>query len=113
LPGHKGTFGHLAIVAGSFGITARRCWRPAPAQRAQPDSSRCSRKANVYFARSGAVAIRQCEIVDDGLYRLLESASAVLTAPAWPHWKRRQNEGTTPIHPVLARIAIGEAHMVM
>jgi hydroxyethylthiazole kinase-like uncharacterized protein yjeF len=78
--GHKGTFGHLAIVAGSLGYHGAAVLAARAAQRAQPGLVTLFTQENVYHA-----AAAQLQAVMVKLWtpdsKLLEAASGVLIGP--------------------------------
>jgi NAD(P)H-hydrate epimerase len=84
--GHKGSFGHLAIVAGSFGFHGAGVLCARAAQRAQPGLVTVFTQENVYH-----VVATQLQAVMVNVWKpemkLPESASAMLIGPglAAPH----------------------------
>ena len=84
--GHKGTFGHLAIIAGSAVITERRCLR-AGAQRAQPGLITLITDPEVYVPvaqQLQSVMVRTWKDADaGGAASLPDSCTAVLADPVW------------------------------
>jgi len=78
--GHKGSFGHLAIVAGSFGFHGAAVLAARAAQRAQPGLVTLFTQENVYH-----VVATQLQAVMVKLWtpevKLLEDASGVLIGP--------------------------------
>jgi len=78
--GHKGTFGHVAIVAGSFGYHGAAVLAAHAAQRAQPGLVTLFTQANVYFAVASQLQSAMVKLWTTDM-ALLESASAVLIGP--------------------------------
>jgi NAD(P)H-hydrate epimerase len=78
--GHKGSFGHLAIVAGSFGFHGASVLVARGAQRAQPGLITLLTQKNIY-----PVVAAQLQSVMVGVWsaqiKLPESASAILIGP--------------------------------
>jgi hydroxyethylthiazole kinase-like uncharacterized protein yjeF len=78
--GHKGTFGHLTVVAGSLGFHGAAVLAARAAQRAQPGLVTLFTQENVYH-----VVASQLQSVMVGLWtpeiKLPETASAVLIGP--------------------------------
>jgi len=78
--GHKGTFGHLAIMAGSFGFHGAAVLAARAAQRAQPGLVTLFTQESVYH-----VVASQLQAVMVGLWtpdlRLPETVSSVLIGP--------------------------------
>ncbi len=78
--GHKGSFGHLAIVAGSFGFHGAGVLCARAAQRAQPGLVTLFTQENIYHAvatQLQAVMVNLCT----PKMELPESASAMLIGP--------------------------------
>jgi len=78
--GHKGTFGHLAIVAGSFGYHGAAVLAARAAQRAQPGLVTLFTQPNVYFAAAAQLQSAMVKLWTTDM-ALLESASGVLIGP--------------------------------
>ena len=78
--GHKGTFGHLAIVAGSFGFHGAGVLAARAAQRAQPGLVTLFTQENVYHAASSQLQSAMVKLWTPDI-KLLEAASGVLIGP--------------------------------
>jgi NAD(P)H-hydrate epimerase len=78
--GHKGTFGHLAIVAGSFGYHGAAVLAARAAQRAQPGLVTLFTQENVYHAVAAQLQSAMVKLWTPEI-KLLEDASAVLIGP--------------------------------
>jgi NAD(P)H-hydrate epimerase len=78
--GHKGTFGHLAIVAGSFGFHGAAVLAARAAQRAQPGLVTLFTQENVYHAVASQLQSAMVKLWTPEL-KLLEDASGVLIGP--------------------------------
>jgi NAD(P)H-hydrate epimerase len=78
--GHKGTFGHLAIVAGSFGFHGAAVLAARAAQRAQPGLVTLFTQENVYHAASSQLQSAMVKLWTPDI-KLLEAASGVLIGP--------------------------------
>jgi hydroxyethylthiazole kinase-like uncharacterized protein yjeF len=75
--GHKGTFGHLGIVAGSLGFHGAAVLAARAAQRAQPGLVTLFTQENVYHAVAAQLQSVMVNLWTSDI-RLLEAASAVL-----------------------------------
>jgi ADP-dependent NAD(P)H-hydrate dehydratase / NAD(P)H-hydrate epimerase len=78
--GHKGTFGHLAIVAGSLGFHGAAVLATRAAQRAQPGLVTLFTQENVYHAASSQLQSAMVKLWTPDI-KLLEAASGVLIGP--------------------------------
>jgi NAD(P)H-hydrate epimerase len=78
--GHKGSFGHLAIVAGSFGFHGAAVLASRAAQRAQPGLVTLFTQENVYHAVAGQLQSAMVKVWAPEI-KLLEDASGVLIGP--------------------------------
>jgi NAD(P)H-hydrate epimerase len=78
--GHKGTFGHLAIVAGSFGFHGAAVLAARAAQRAQPGLVTLFTQENVYHAVASQLQSAMVKLWTPEI-KLLEDASGVLIGP--------------------------------
>jgi NAD(P)H-hydrate epimerase len=78
--GHKGTFGHLAIVAGSFGFHGAAMLATRAAQRAQPGLVTLFTQENVYHAAASQLQSAMVKLWTPDI-KLLEAASGVLIGP--------------------------------
>ncbi len=78
--GHKGSFGHLAIVAGSFGYHGAAVLATRAAQRAQPGLVTLFTQENVYHAAASQLQSAMVKVWTPEV-NLLESASGVLIGP--------------------------------
>jgi NAD(P)H-hydrate epimerase len=78
--GNKGTFGHLAIVAGSFGFHGAAVLAARAAQRAQPGLVTLFTQENVYHAAAAQLQSAMVKVWTPEI-KLLEAASAVLIGP--------------------------------
>jgi NAD(P)H-hydrate epimerase len=78
--GNKGTFGHLAIVAGSFGFHGAAVLATRAAQRAQPGLVTLFTQENVYHAVAAQLQSAMVKLWTPEI-KLLEDASGVLIGP--------------------------------
>ena len=78
--GHKGSFGHLAIVAGSFGYHGAAVLATRAAQRAQPGLVTLFTQENVYHAAAAQLQSAMVKVWTPEI-KLAESASGVLIGP--------------------------------
>jgi NAD(P)H-hydrate epimerase len=78
--GNKGTFGHLAIVAGSFGFHGAAVLAARAAQRAQPGLVTLFTQENVYHAVAAQLQAVMVKLWTPDT-KLLEAASGVLIGP--------------------------------
>jgi NAD(P)H-hydrate epimerase len=78
--GHKGAFGHLAIVAGSFGFHGAAVLAARAAQRAQPGLVTLFTQENVYHATASQLQSAMVKLWTPEI-KLLEAASGVLIGP--------------------------------
>jgi NAD(P)H-hydrate epimerase len=78
--GHKGSFGHLAIVAGSFGFHGAAVLAARAAQRAQPGLVTLFTQENVYHAVASQLQSAMVKLWTPEI-KLLEDASGVLIGP--------------------------------
>jgi hydroxyethylthiazole kinase-like uncharacterized protein yjeF len=78
--GNKGTFGHLAIVAGSFGFHGAAVLAARAAQRAQPGLVTLFTQENVYHPVAAQLQAVMVKLWTPDV-RLLEDASGVLIGP--------------------------------
>ena len=78
--GHKGTFGHLAIVAGSLGFHGAAVLATRAAQRAQPGLVTLFTQENVYHAVASQLQSAMVKLWTPDI-KLLEDASGVLVGP--------------------------------
>ena len=78
--GHKGAFGHLAIVAGSFGFHGAAVLAARAAQRAQPGLVTLFTQENVYHAVASQLQSAMVKLWTPET-KLLEDASGVLIGP--------------------------------
>jgi NAD(P)H-hydrate epimerase len=78
--GHKGEFGHLAIVAGSFGFHGAAVLAVRAAQRAQPGLVTLFTQENVYHAAAAQLQSAMVKLWTPDT-KLLEDASGVLIGP--------------------------------
>lgn len=78
--GHKGTFGHLAIIAGSLGYHGAAVLAARGAQRAQPGLITLITAPNVYEPVARQLQAVMVRTWTDGL-TLLEQGSAILIGP--------------------------------
>ena len=78
--GHKGTFGHLAIVAGSLGFHGAAVLATRAAQRAQPGLVTLFTQENVYHAVAAQLQSAMVKLWTPEI-KLLEAASGVLLGP--------------------------------
>jgi NAD(P)H-hydrate epimerase len=78
--GHKGTFGHLAIVAGSFGFHGAAVLATRAAQRAQPGLVTLFTQENVYHAAASQLQSAMVKLWTPDI-KLLEDASGALIGP--------------------------------
>jgi NAD(P)H-hydrate epimerase len=78
--GHKGTFGHLAIVAGSFGFHGAAVLAARAAQRAQPGLVTLFTQENIYHVVAAQLQSVMVKLWTPDI-RLLEAASGVLIGP--------------------------------
>jgi NAD(P)H-hydrate epimerase len=78
--GHKGTFGHLAIVAGSFGFHGAAVLAARAAQRAQPGLVTLFTQENVYHPVASQLQAVMVKLWTPDT-KLLEAASGVLFGP--------------------------------
>jgi len=79
--GHKGTFGHLAIVAGSLGYHGAAVLAARGAQRAQPGLVTCLTHAPVYQPVASQLQSVMVRPFSDGGPELPAGASAILIGP--------------------------------
>ena len=78
--GHKGTFGHLAIVAGSLGFHGAAVLATRAAQRAQPGLVTLFTQENVYHAVASQLQSAMVKLWTPDI-KLLEDASGALIGP--------------------------------
>ncbi|MGH7975320.1 MAG: NAD(P)H-hydrate dehydratase [Limisphaerales bacterium] len=78
--GHKGSFGHLAVVAGSFGFHGAGVLCARAAQRAQPGLVTLFTQENVYHVVAAQLQAVMVNVWKPEM-RLPESASALLIGP--------------------------------
>jgi NAD(P)H-hydrate epimerase len=78
--GHKGSFGYLAIVAGSFGFHGAAVLAARAAQRAQPGLVTLFTQENVYHAVASQLQSAMVKLWTPEI-KLLEDASGVLIGP--------------------------------
>jgi NAD(P)H-hydrate epimerase len=78
--GHKGAFGHLAIVAGSLGYHGAAVLAARAAQRAQPGLVTLFTQENVYHAVAAQLQSAMVKVWTPDI-KLLEDASGVLIGP--------------------------------
>ncbi|MGA2855162.1 MAG: NAD(P)H-hydrate dehydratase [Verrucomicrobiota bacterium] len=78
--GHKGAFGHLAIVAGSFGFHGAAVLAARAAQRAQPGLVTLFAQENIYHAVAAQLQSVMVQLWTPET-KLLEAASGVLIGP--------------------------------
>ncbi len=78
--GHKGAFGHLAIVAGSFGFHGAAVLATRATQRAQPGLVTLFTQENVYHAVASQLQSAMVKLWTPEI-KLLEAASGVLLGP--------------------------------
>ncbi len=78
--GHKGTFGHLAIIAGSLGYHGAAVLATRAAQRAQPGLITLFTQESVYSAAAAQLQSAMVKLWAPDI-QLLEAASAVLLGP--------------------------------
>jgi ADP-dependent NAD(P)H-hydrate dehydratase / NAD(P)H-hydrate epimerase len=78
--GHKGTFGHLAIIAGSLGYHGAAVLAARAAQRAQPGLVTLFTQEDVYLASASQLQSVMVKLWAPEI-QLLEAASAVLLGP--------------------------------
>ena len=78
--GHKGAFGHLAIVAGSLGFHGAAVLAARAAQRAQPGLVTLFTQENVYHAVASQLQSAMVKVWTPEI-KLLEAASGVLIGP--------------------------------
>jgi hydroxyethylthiazole kinase-like uncharacterized protein yjeF len=78
--GNKGTFGHLAIVAGSFGFHGAAVLAARAAQRAQPGLVTLFTQENVYHAVASQLQSAMVKLWTPEI-KLLEDASGALIGP--------------------------------
>ncbi|HXF09294.1 MAG TPA: NAD(P)H-hydrate dehydratase [Desulfuromonadaceae bacterium] len=78
--GHKGTFGHLAIVAGSFGYHGAAVLAARGAQRAQPGLITVYTQENVYHPIASQLQSPMVNVWEPDV-QLFEDATALLIGP--------------------------------
>jgi NAD(P)H-hydrate epimerase len=78
--GHKGTFGHLAIIAGSFGFHGAAVLAARAAQRAQPGLVTLFTQESVYHVVAAQLQAAMVNLWTPDL-KLPETVSAVLAGP--------------------------------
>ena len=78
--GHKGTFGHLAIVAGSLGFHGAAVLATRAAQRAQPGLVTLFTQENVYHAVASQLQSAMVKLWTPDI-KLLEDATGALIGP--------------------------------
>ena len=78
--GHKGSFGHLAIVAGSFGFHGAAVLAARAAQRAQPGLVTLFTQENIFHAVAAQLQSAMVKLWTPEV-KLLEAASGVLIGP--------------------------------
>jgi len=78
--GHKGTFGHLTIIAGSWDFMARRFLAARGAQRAQPGRITLSTHESIYHAVASQLQAVMVNLWTPDM-KLPETTSAVLIGP--------------------------------
>jgi NAD(P)H-hydrate epimerase len=78
--GHKGTFGHLAIIAGSLGFHGAAVLATRAAQRAQPGLVTLFTQENVYHVVASQLQSAMVKLWTPDI-KLLEDASGMLIGP--------------------------------